>query len=59
MPLHFGGGNVDYARLTVFASGKQMSYVQASFSLQGVGMQYASTVQPKAGRSEKVYYLAK
>ena len=24
-----------------------------------VGMQYASTVQPKAGRSEKVYYFAK
>ena len=28
-------GNVDYARSTVFASGKLISHLQASFCLQG------------------------
>ena len=28
-------GNVDYARSTVFASGRQISHLQASFCLQG------------------------
>ena len=29
-------GNVDYARSTVYASGKQISHLQASFCLQGL-----------------------
>ena len=47
------------ARPTLFVSEKQISYVQDSFSLQGVGVQYPLTVQPKAGRSENIYYFAK